>query len=190
MTDTAARKRNHYRTSNVVLRPHDDYVPDGLDPDKTITPAAAKDFRAQRASIVRSAKCRPGDPVSVLFVLDLVLRAHPDTRIRAKELVNLLRMYYPQVLWDVRTVGRILAGLVEAASGCGAPERDLPIKSYVSGGTAGYVVSTRLESWRWLISARHALGNIAEQMVEQERAMGREEPFGDFPWAAFEHKWG
>lgn len=178
-------------TTVLSLNVNDDYIADGLPADKAVSAAAAKGWRAQRERLAHPSPNSHTDPVCITLVLDVLLRLNPTSRIRSRELTAELNQLYPQILWDPRTVGRILASVKEAASGCGAPESDLPLTSYISQGLATYVVNASLLNWRWLAQVRNNLGQLAEEQVQREHRMARLHRTVDFPWAAFTGaEWG
>jgi hypothetical protein len=182
---------NRARTSVLSLSPADDYIADGLPPEKAVSAPAVRAWRQQRETLVHPSPNSHTDAVCVTLVLDVLLRLNPSSRIRSRELTAELNQLYPQILWDTRTVGRILASSFEAAKGSAAPENELPLSSYVSQGLTTYVVNPTLLNWRWLAQVRHNLGVLAEAQVSRERKLGSLQRSADFPWEAFSSAaWG
>jgi hypothetical protein len=174
------------KTSTILsVNPNDDYIADGLPADKVANANTMKAWRGQRTSLVHSTPNSHTDTVCVALVTDLLLRLNPTSRIRSRELTAELNQLYPQILWDTRTVGRILSNIADAAEGCGAPETSRPLEPRVSQGLTTYTVNPTLLNWRWLAQVRHNLGLAAETQTESERKLGRLQKTTDFPWEAF-----
>jgi hypothetical protein len=119
------------------------------------------------------------DPVSIMCVLDLVLRLENDEPFRPQGFVRHLSQEYTQFSWAPITAGRILSDLAEAALAVD-PENP-PIAKQLTHGGHRYWVNVSPVNWQWLIDARLALGKLAEQTVALEQA-GHTIPRGTFPF--------
>jgi hypothetical protein len=53
------------------------------------------------------------DPISYFHVLELIAQLAPGSEFRTADLMEALKYYKPQLVWDATTVGRILADLSE-----------------------------------------------------------------------------
>lgn len=127
------------------------------------------------------------DPLSITFVLDALLMVDGLNSFSAKDMVRVLTQRHPTILWSPTIVGRILSNIVEAASESGAP---LGAKG-ASNGTNTYHLTVNHANWAWLGSVRHAMGELAEQIIEEEHETGDFALRPDFPWGPFTGtKWG
>lgn len=169
----------------------DSYVAPGLPPDKTVPDNVARTWRKQREDLARPQPSSFLDPVSIALTVDVLLRLAPGTRISAAVLTRQMQQLYPQLLWDQYNVGRIMSGIAEAAAGSGAPDDAPPVTSYRSAGTRQYVVNANLQNWRWLVGARHHLGQLAKATIDRDRTEGAPTRLAEFPWEAFNKtQWG
>lgn len=107
------------------------------------------------------------DPLSIMCVVDLLLRLEHDTIIRARDLAKLLTSEYPHFTWPGIVAGRIMSDLAEAALATGMAE--LPIAHAEDKRGHYFVVSTTPAAWEWLLGVRVAIGTLAEEQVALER---------------------
>lgn len=103
--------------SNVILIEPDAhlYVPKALRGVLRFDRKRRESWAAQRETSCYPSKNGYGDPLSVMLVLDTLMRMSPKQVIRSGALTKHLNETCRQVFWDSVTVGRILGDLAEAA---------------------------------------------------------------------------
>lgn len=129
------------------------------------------------------------DPVSIALLLDGLLRLEHDTTIRARHLATILNQEYPQISWNATTVGRILSELAEAALALGLDEP--PLERQLTSGGHRFAVNVNSLNWRWLLNVRRAMGDYAEEVIREERALVEFSPRRNFPFDVIDRvEWG
>jgi len=120
------------------------------------------------------------DPVTITLLLDCLMRLEHDTAMRTHDLVNILDVEYPQILWSAIVVGRILSDLAEACKGSGITPA--PIALQKTGQGNRYIVQISQEGWKWLAKARTLMGQRAERLIEEERGSSIRITVTSFPF--------
>ena len=81
-----------------------------VDVDNRLGAKEARDRRRSRR-LFHTPKNGHSDPLTVLFVLDMLLWLKQDIELRANPLAEALNLEFPQFIWDPVTVGKVLADL-------------------------------------------------------------------------------
>lgn len=106
----------------------------------------------------------PNDPLSIMLVLDCIMRLETDAYIQAGGLTALLGREYQQVIWDPVNVGKILAGLHDLGMDA-APRGNGPLGRQSYGGAVMYAMSEDPEAWKYLGAVRQRIGTITEGLI-------------------------
>lgn len=126
------------------------------------------------------------EPLTILCVVDALLRARTDGYIHAGALSKALNDRYGQlVVFEPYTVGRVLRGLYEAQPSRAPDEGMKPLELAQWGGIKMYAIIESQANWIWLANARES----ASQQVRafQEAAIEVGWPRTEFIWQAFEN---
>lgn len=153
------------RLSDETERPR--YHPSTLK-QRLFTDAAMNEWTSQRRAFVRPFPNGRRDPVTISLVLDLLMRLEHDRVLRTREVIELLRLNYPQATWDPTTVGWILSEICHVAAESGAPSPRPIEKATDSQGKYFYVVHPTPANWQWMGRLRHEVGQKAARVLEDE----------------------
>lgn len=157
------------------------YMPDRLE-GITLTKVARDYMRNEVQTLVHPTPAGYFDPVTIMSVLDMLLRLEHDTTVRPRDLVPLLQQHYPNLIWKPIVVGRVMSDLCEAASAQANP----PLTKAMSFGGHRYAITVDAESWSWLLKAREGMAQLAKRTIEIERATGEPMKRTSFPFEALE----
>lgn len=106
------------------------------------------------------------DPLTIMLVLDALLNLEIDAYITAGGLTRYLREHHTDVMWDVVTVGRILAEITNQSRQIWpTPTLD----RLMLGGAKQYVVPDTMEAWSQLGELREYFGTLAEHRAQVMR---------------------
>jgi hypothetical protein len=123
------------------------------------------------------------DPLSLMLVVEMLMRTEGDTYIVARDLTRMLENAFPQQTWRAVVVGRILSDLAEAANATDATPR--PIEKTAGQGGHDYLLNVNPENWRWLGDVREVAGRLFERALDDARR-GTYKPPSSFPFEEFD----
>ncbi len=127
------------------------------------------------------------DPLSVLAVLDVLQNLKAPVYFTTARLVQELEAFYPHILWDPVTVGRILGEIADEA---GQADPKLPaLKRTRTSKSAYWNLFTECRAqWRWLYDARVWMQAEAERIVAKETKLRAVRARTLSPWTNLPHK--
>jgi hypothetical protein len=109
----------------------------------------------------------PNDPISIMCVLDCILRLDSDGYIQAGGLASLLSSHYKHIIWDSVNVGKILNGIAELGDDAALDKNRLPLGSTIWSGAKQYALTEDLDGWLYLAALRDRAGTLAEKLARE-----------------------
>jgi hypothetical protein len=184
------KKWPQYRRERPQLTPGDRsryFSREKLGTNRLFTEYQIKKWSGQARNLRHAQAAGRQDPLSIMLVLDLLLRIEPEYEIRARDVTDLLSVEHPDIWWDSVTTGRILTKLKEVIDQyCTAEAGRRPLEMETDRDGAYYVMVPSISNWIMLGEMRERMGTLAEQVIENENAEHARHPRPDFPWEAFE----
>ena len=179
-----ARKHQHARYKPIDWNDHE-YVPADLavspGVDKVFDPIITNIWRRQvgrypnqpKGKFVRPSPARDTDPVTVMCVIDCLMRVNPDAYINAGTLTNLLATEfagYKHIIWNPTVVGRILSSIQFLAEDVKLPNPGQApmISRSTYGGQRYYVIQPDLHTRQWLGALRDHFGRFSHRIIAKE----------------------
>lgn len=177
-----ARPRKHAHARYQPLKwNHGEYVSDLLpgDPKEVFHPTIITRWRRQagrltnsaRGTLIRPQPARDTDPMTIMLVLDGLLRTNPDAYINAGNLTQHFvdARQYPQVIWNHIVVGRLLSCFHDVAAEIPAPNGGAPMISRVRyGSQKNYIIQPDIHTWHWLGCLRDHFGQLNAATIRRE----------------------
>lgn len=106
------------------------------------------------------------DPLTIMLVLDCLMRLETDSYITANPLTAMLWQEYPQMTWDAVTVGYILSKLAETTEDLPEAGHMPPFAKVIYAGVAQYAIADDGLSRRWMGRARDLVADKAKEAIQ------------------------
>ena len=177
-----ARKYAHARYKPLDWNRRE-YISDRLpgSPDEVFHRKITQRWRRQAGRLPNSAKghlirpqpARDTDPVTIMLLLDGILRTNPDAKINSGNLTQHFtnRDEYQQIIWNPIVVGRLLSCIFDLSEGIPLPNGGPKmIGKSNNAGQLNYSISDDIHTWHWLGYLREHFGQLAEDTIAREIA--------------------
>lgn len=203
----ALPRRNHQRY-RAALRPSghaDHYVTDALWSAGTTNPfgdPTRKRWAKQAGTVsfhpnpqlTPIAKNGRNDPLSIMYVLEYLLRSNTDeTSVSSGAVTVELNKTFGHIYeWDAVTVGRILKGISDIAAGLERPEHaQPPVSTTIYSGALAYIVDgANPAAITWLGCLREYFGRAAVEERMKRRRYGHIPKRDDSIWDGIDARYG
>lgn len=127
------------------------------------------------------------DPLSIMLVIDLLMRLEPETEVRARDLAEILNEEYKDIWWDAITTGRIMTNLMTIVEQyCTAPVGQRVLECEKDRDGFYYLLIPSVPNWIFLGEMRERIGVLAREVIQEEEATHIQHIRPDFPWEIFE----
>lgn len=169
---------DRYATLVVLGQPgYDEYYDREIHSGHPVDAATARKWRQQAQLDARTTHAlttaRPNgrnDPQSVALLIDALLHLDKRSFITAGRFAAHLNTFYPQIIWEPVTVGRILHNLAEVSDTYPRPPEQPPfINISTVNGIRNYTPPQYQRASRWLMDMREAIVPILEEYNEALR---------------------
>lgn len=172
----ARRKHQHARYQRLSWN-HNEYTHDGITQpfEKTTVDAwrlqSGRHSQRPRRGLARPTPARDSDPLTIMLLLDAILRTNPDAYLNAGNLTDhiVASGEYRQVMWNGTVVGRLLSCLYDIAGEVTIPNGGTRMIDRVNyGGQRNYILQPDIHTWRWLGCLREHFGQLAAKTIDDE----------------------
>ena len=173
-------KYAHVRYRALSWNPNEYAHPALGNPDEVFHPRVTTEWRRQagrfpnqpKQKLARPDPARDTDPLTIMLLLDGLLRTNPDAYINAGNLSMHLatdEAQYSQILWNPTVVGRLLSNIHVVAQEVAPPNGGAPlIDRSTYGGQKNYVIQPDIHTWHWLGCLREYYGQLTKQTIAEE----------------------
>jgi hypothetical protein len=142
-----------------------DYLPEALR-GYIEAPKQRRKWQRQVKTLYYPTPCGYNDPLSVVCVVDFLMRVNPAETIRAKYVCDLLTVLNPQLVWNAVTVGQILAEIsLLATESFRDPDQRALVRTRDWQGNRWHINATA-SAWKWLTLLRDHAGKLAETQIK------------------------
>jgi len=131
-------------------------------------PKETRTWQHQVQTSFHPSRAGHNDPLSVMLVLDTLMRIRPSDMIRAKYLVGLLRQLHPHLIWNTVTVGHILGELSELAEEAFEDTERRPLIQKRDFQSNFWQITVTADAWKWFSSLRTLIGKLNADSLARE----------------------